>query len=616
MSPEQASGRPVDAQSDQFAFGLLTYEMLSGRQAFDRPSVVETLAAIVRDEPVPLGSVCSDLPEPFGRVIARCLSKLPKDRFESSRDLVLALAACDPRGTHASSGVLLPAGYDVLAPARPAGAWSSRRVAVAGATAALLVVAVTARLLLKPATPPPPIESMAVLPFESGSGPDAQYLADGVTDSLIAQMSRVPSLRVMARGTVTHYRGTGDPQAAGRRLNVAAVVTGRVARQAERLSVSAELIEVATGVRLWGNRFEAPFVDVLRVQDAVATNIAEALRLRLSSDAQRSMAIHGTNDPFAYELLLKGRYLMTHDTEEDDTAARELFRKALARDPRFLDARLEVATTYIRSAGNLYAPPTDAWARAEEEIQAVLAVDPENFRARVNRAVRHFMFDWDWAKAEQEFARLSADPRLYQSNAYHPLAIYSWVRGRTDEAVAVMERALLVDPENTESKVMRADLLAQAGRLDDAVAQFTAIAAAAPDDSRPLFALAELMKRRGQIGDAIAMLRKACEHSDDPAGIDALTAARTEADYEAAEVAIARARLDDHENRAKTRYVSPLDLARLHAQVGNREQAFQALALAVAERSPGLVHLKVDRAWDHVRADPRFAAIVRQVGIP
>jgi tetratricopeptide (TPR) repeat protein len=226
------------------------------------------------------------------------------------------------------------------------------------------------------------------------------------------------------------------------------------------------------------------------------------------------------------------------------------------------------------------------------------------------------MFDWDWTRAEQAFSALRADPRLYLSNSYHPVAIYYWVRGRPDEAVAVMDRALQNDPENVESKVMRADLLAQAGRLDDAVAQYTALAAADPDDSRPLFGLAGVMKQRGRILDAIAMLRKACERSKDPAGIDALAAARTEADYEAAEVAIARARLEDLRSQARFRYVSPLDLARLHAQVGEGDRAFAELALAVTERSPGLVHLKVDRAWDRLRADQRFASVVRQVGIP
>lgn len=614
MSPEQAAGRAVDFRSDQFAFGLLTYEMLSGRQAFQRPTVIETLSAIINEEPRSLASVRSDVPDAFAQVISRCLSKQPKDRFGSSRDLVAALASCDPRAGTSGSGVLLPTGYDVLVHGRPL---AKRRRAIAAAAAALVVLA-TAAVWQQVGSQrgQAAIDSMAVLPFESASGPAEEYLGDGISDALIGQMSRVAGLRVMARGTVLHYRGTKDPQAVGRQLRVGAVVTGSVARRGDRLSVSAELIAVSSGQRLWGDTFEAPIADLLRVQDAIVTNISEGLRLRLSGDARRGLAQHATEDPVAYELLLKGRHLMANDTEEDDIAARELFRQALQRDPRFVEARLDVVTTYIRSAGNLYAPPTDAWGRAAEELKAVLAIDPGNVRARANRAVRYFMFDWDWAKAEEEFAGISDDPRLYYSNGYHPVAIYFWVRGRTDEALAVMERGLVVDPENFESRIMRADLLAQAGRLDEAVAQYSALESAAPDDNRPMYGLADVMKRRGRIQDAIAALRKAYELSNEPAGLDALATARSEADYNAAEVAVARARITELESQASSRYISPLDLARLHAQVGDRERAFANLALAVAERSPGLVHLKVDRAWDRIRADQRFAAVVRQVGIP
>jgi tetratricopeptide (TPR) repeat protein len=355
---------------------------------------------------------------------------------------------------------------------------------------------------------------------------------------------------------------------------------------------------------------------VLQVQDTIASNISEGLRLRLSNDLKRSLASHGTENAEAYELLLKGRSLLALDTEEDDSAARDLFRRAIEKDPKFVEAHLEVAATFVRSAGNLYAPPTDAWARADEEIKKVLALDPQNFRARVNRAVRSFMFDWDWPRADEEFRQLSADSRLFLSNAYHPVAIYYWVRGRPDESVSVMDRALLVDPQNLESQVMRADLLAQAGRLDDAIRQYTAIAAAAPEDSRAHYGLAEILKRRGDIRGAIDALRKAYELSGESAGTEALARARDEEGYEAAEVAVARARLADLEGLEKTRYVSPLDIARLHAQVGNREEAFTSLSLALAERSAGLVHLKADRAWDRIRDDPRFAALVRRIGIP
>jgi TolB-like protein/tetratricopeptide (TPR) repeat protein len=616
MSPEQASGRPVDNRSDQFALGVLTYEMLAGRQAFERPSVIETLSAILHDDPAPLGSLRSGVTRGFERVVMRCMAKAPANRFESTRDLVEALAACDIRTSGGDLETLVP---DVAARSGASGRGLSRWRSgwlIAGALTVTLGVAGAVWQGLGSAMPAA-IGSVAVLPFESvGAAPEDEYLGDGLAGAVIAQMSQVPSLRVIARGTAFHFRGAKDPRAVGRQLGVASVVTGRVTRKADRLSVSAELIDVASGVQLWSEKYDAPLAEVLRVQDALVSNLSSGLRLRLSDELKRTLVVHGTEDAEAYTLLLKGRSLLVNDTEEDDLAARGVFRQALERDPGFIEARLDLVATYIRSAGNLYAAPTDAWGRAEEELKIVLSRDPQNSRARLNHAVRYFMYDWDWAKAEEEFARLRDDPRVFLSNAYHPVAIFAWVRGRMDEAVAIMERALVSDPQNVESQVMRADFLAQAGRLDDAVAAYTAIASANPDDARPLFGTADIMKRRGDIAEAIRLLRKAYEVSDEPAGAEALADARTEADYEAAERVVARSRLEDLTSLAQVRYVSPLDLARLHAQLGQSEQAFASLALAVAERSPGLVHLKVDRAWDAIRADRRFAAVVRQVGIP
>jgi len=613
MSPEQATGRAVDPRSDQFALGALAYEMLAGRQAFARPSAIETLSAIIREDPVPIASIRSDVSSSFQRVIARCLAKLPKDRFDSSRDLAAALTALDSRpGDVAPAG--WPTGPESTTAVKPMA--TRRRAALAGAAVLAVVVAAIA---WNPFTAPPAraIDSLAVLPFDATTSENAaDYLGDGLTEALIDQMSRLPSIRVMARGTVVRFKGMTDPRAAGTQLGVGAVVTGRVTHRGDRLTISAELIETATGLRLWGETYDAPFADVLHVQDAIATKISEGLRLRLSDDLKRTLAAHGTENVEAYELLLKGRHLLANDTEEDDNAARDLFRKAIEKDPRFVEAHLEVAVTYIRSAGNLYAPPTDAWARAEESLKTVVALDPQNFRVRLSHAVRSFMFDWDWARAEREFQELSADPRLLRSNAYHPVAIYFWVRGRVDDAVTLMERALVVDPDNLESRVMHADFLAQAGRLDEAVTEYKAIVAAAPQDSRPLYGLADVLKLRGDMPGAIQTLAKAYELSDEFTGTHALASARTDAEYEAAEVAVARARLADLEGQSKSRYVSPLDIARLQAQIGNRDKAFASLNLALSERSMGLVHLKVDRAWDRIRDDPRFVAVVRRVGIP
>jgi len=619
MSPEQASGRPVDFRSDQFALGLLVYEMLAGRRAFERPTAVETLSAIIREDPVPIASVRRDISEAFQRVIARCLAKLPKDRFDSTRDLAAALATLEHDSATVTGPpvvVHVPSQADAQAiPATRPRLW--RRSVLVGVAVLMLAAAAVSWGRFGTAARPS-IDSLAVLPFENASDDkDAEYLGDGLTDTLIDRMSRVQSLAVKARGAVFRFKGTRDPQAAGQQLGVGAVLTGRVTRRGDRLTISAELIEISTGIRLWGETYDGAFADVLHMQDSIASSISEGLRLRLSSDQKRTLAKHGTDSVAAYELYLRARSLMTHDTEEDDRAAQDLFEQAAKLDPRFVDARAGIATIIIRSAGNLYAPPAAAWTRAGEELEKVLALDPDNFNARISLATRRYQFDWDWATAEREFQTLIGDPRLLVSaTAYHPVVLYSCIRGRADDAVAIVEGALQHDPANLESRVMLGDILVQAGRLDEAIKSYTATAASAPDDARPLFGLADILKRRGEIAGAIETLRKAYDLSGEDYGVEALAAARTEADYERAELVVARERLGDLEALVKDRYISPLDLARLNAQLGEREQAFARLEAAFAERSPGLASLMIDRAWDRIRDDARFAALVRRVGIP
>ena len=617
MSPEQASGRPADFRSDQFALGLLAYEILTGRRAFVRPTAVETLSAIIREEPEPIGVVRGGSAAGIQRVIARCLSKRPEDRFETTRELA---AACELIGGEASDDEHWPVaapeatGLPAHSAATRAKWWASRTGLM---LAAGLVIVLAAAGWYRFAGAPAAIQSLAVLPFANASGdPEAEYLGDGLTESLIDQLTRLPSLKVMARATVFRFKGTSDPQAAGRRLGVGAILSGSVARRGDRLAVSAELVEIATGVRLWGDTFDRPFADLIRVQDSIASDISGALRLHLSGQEKRTLAAHGTENAEAYELFLRARYLMAGDTEEDDLEARRLLQQAIAIDPQFLDAHLGVMSTYSRMAGNGYASPAEARAGADAELQKALAIDPGNVQVRAAVANRQFLFDRDWVGADRTYRELSSDPQLFVGNQFHPITLFYASLGRTEEALALMERALRVDPENIESRIMHGNYLAQAGRLEDSITAYRGVIAEDPSDPRPLYGLADVLRRRGDVKGAIDTLRKAYELDGEEQGARMLATARTDKDYENAEVAVARNRLGDLEQLAKERYVSPFDIGRLHALIGARDKAFAFLELALVERSVGLGMLKVDPSWDRIRDDPRFADVVRRVGIP
>jgi TolB-like protein/Flp pilus assembly protein TadD/predicted Ser/Thr protein kinase len=615
MSPEQATGRNADFRSDQFSFGAVVHELLTGQRAFHRPTPVETLSAILRDEPAPLDSIRGDVSDVFRRVIARCLEKSPEQRFASTRELATALEALTPES-------LAPA-----APTKTAVPDRSAAVVARPARARLLLVVAAALAIATVASSAffwnrwfgaalPAITSVAVLPFENtAQDPDIDYIGDGLTDGLIDHLRRAESLKVMARATVMRFKGQQNPQEAARELEVGAVVTVALSRRGDQLVVSAELIDGATGERLWGQTFDRPVADLMRVQDSIVVSIAEGLRLRLSGEEKARLGGFGTNNPEAYELFLKARFLMQSDTEDGDLEARKLFVQATDKDPNFIDAHLAIASTYARAA-SAYMPPREALALGDAALRRAAAIDRNNVAVRVATAARQFTLKRDWAAAEREYRAVMHDPVVLRTVQYHPIALFLVAIGRSDEAAALVQRALEVDPGNLESRVMLGNFQLQAGWLDEALRTYHTIAADVPDDSRPLFGIADVYKRRGDFVRAAEVRRKAHALAGDEDAAQAFMGVTTEVEYAKAEVTVARAYLRELEEAGKVTYVPPFDLARAHALAGNREQALAGLERAASDPYVGLTFLKVDQAWESFRADPRFAAVVRRVGIP
>jgi TolB-like protein/Flp pilus assembly protein TadD len=608
LAPEQIQGGEADARADLFALGSILFEMLTGKRAFARGSTVDTLHAIVHDAPPDLSGAPGDISASIETIVSRLLHKAPNDRFQTAADLVWALEQ--------------PATYTehVRARRRPVKGGPARYVHPPLWIALLsagLVAAVAGGAFLWTAWSRPPINSVAVLPFgNTARDPDMEYLSAGVADGLIDHLSRAESLSVKAHATVMRFKGERDPQKAARALGVGAVVTGGLLRRGTQIVVSAELIHAETGERLWGKTFDRPMTDLMLVQDSIVLAIADGLRLPLSGAEKARLGGFGTESPEAYELFLKGRYLLQSDTETGDLEALELFKRAAEKDPNFLDAHLGLVSTYFRSAG-LYASPREATIRAEAALAKAAAIDPSNVAVRVAAAHHRFTTTHDWAATERAYRAVLNDPALLRTMQYHPIAMFFVAIGRPDEAVALLERALVADPGNLETRVMLGSFLFQAGRLDDALRVYAAIAKEAPEDPRPLFGAADVYKRRGDFARAAESRRKGHALADDDAAARAFAEATTATAYAEAERTVADAELRQLEELAKERYIPVIDIARLHARVGNRERALAGLEQAAREGGyAGLALLKADEAWDSVRADPRFAAVVRQIGIP
>ncbi|MGH9366922.1 MAG: serine/threonine protein kinase, partial [Thermoanaerobaculia bacterium] len=334
MSPEQVRGKASDARSDIFAFGAILYEMLSGRRAFQGDTAADAMSAILTKDPPELSATNRNISPGLDRAVRHCLEKDPERRFHSAHDLAFDLDALSDASGAAPQAL------------RPARSW--KRMALPIAAAAILALAVAAIWWRRSTTTGAALDSIAVLPFVNASkDPETEYLSDGITESIINSLSRLRELRVVARSSVFRYKGRDeDPQKAGRELNARAVVSGKVLQRGDTLSVQADLVDVGNGAQIWGDHYDRKLSDILTVQEEIAKEISEKLRLRLTGEEKEKLKKRYTESTEAYQLYLKGRYEWEKRTAAGLQQSTEFFQKAIEKDPAFALAYAGLADSY------------------------------------------------------------------------------------------------------------------------------------------------------------------------------------------------------------------------------------------------------------------------------
>jgi TolB-like protein/predicted Ser/Thr protein kinase len=610
MSPEQAMGKAAGHTSDQFSFGVILYEMLSGRRAFARETVVETLSAIIRVHPPSIQTLNPDVPQPLRQIVERCLAKEPGERYLETNELAAQIR--DLRDRMLAEGSKSPSRIQFKRLNR-------RRAIWVGGTAALGVIAGLGGWELWPRDTG--IRSLAVLPFETTTqDEDAEFLSVLIAESLIRQIASLRSLRVLPRNAGLTFKGKNvDPIAAGRLLDVDAVVTGTIARRSGRLHITAELTSVRRRAVLWGDTYDEDEADLLVVQDKIVGKIVNTgIRIQLSGEERAQFGRHATNNAEAYELYARALYHQDKEQEEDYLTARGLLEQAVQKDPNFALAYVALARNHTIMAVDGYARPTDMWPQVYRYTRRALELDPTLLEANSGLAAEAFWSRWDWQGAEKEYEIASRSPLTGELMGW---VFLRWVIGRYDDALEVIRKARMSDPLGTVWRLREASLLTQSGKLDQGGNLYEEIIHDEPKDARAYFGLAETRRAQNRFDEAIALIRRGSE-LDAQDGLlpdsleEALSAARGIDGYRKVENALAEIELENLKTRVVEAYVSPVDFARVHARLGNKEEAIRYLDAAVKEPSPGVVFLKVDHVWDTVRDDSRFQDAVRRIGLP
>lgn len=456
-------------------------------------------------------------------------------------------------------------------------------------------------------------ESLAVLPFYNETDDsNAEYLARGITESIINSLSLLTQIRVMACSTIYFCKYQDQPpQDVGRMLGVRVVLVGKIFQAQDRLIIRTELVEVESGWQIWGEQYDRKVSDILILQDEIASAISEKLRLKLTKEQHRRLTTHKTENADSYQLYLKGRYNWNKQTEEGYEKSIEYYEQAIEADPGFALAYSGLTDSYVLLDFYGIRPPNEMMPKARAAALKALEIDDTLAEAHTSLACVKLVHDWDWLGAEREFKHAVALNPKYP-HAHHWYSHFLLAMGRFEESYRESQIALDLDPLDPGSNLHLGWYYLYTRQYEQAIKQFQWTLEIDPHFWPPHTLLGETYGQRGMYEEAIRQIEHTRQVKERPLTLGYLGHAYAISN----QTDQARELLGELKDQSKSNYVPPYGIALIYTGLGDKDNAFEWLDKAADARNEWMGWLKVNPEFDSLRADQRFTTLLRRIGLP
>ena len=617
MSPEQARGEDVDLRSDIWSLGVLLYELITGQLPFKGDYEQAIIYCILNEKYAGLDNFRPDVPPELKSIVEKALEKDADKRYRQTKALIDDLKRMAEKPALATKESAGDSGVGATDRNLPMKKKFHGRLVYPLAAVIIILLSAIGYFLFD--SDNDTIESLAILPFVNASNDtDTDYLSDGVTASLINRLTEITGLKVMSRHSVARFKEKNqDPLAAGRLMAVQSVLTGQLDIRGEHLLVDVELLNVDDGRQLWGDRFERDRSDILNVERDIVKRIGDKLKIKISGDGADTAEGEASIDPLAYDLYLRGRYIMLGTSDDGPARAQEYFRKAIEYDPGLAVAYAGLGESYVTQAWLGSRNRDEIIPLAKAALSKAMELDDQLSEAYVLAGEIALYFDWEWGAAKTAYEK-AIDLKPGSDLAHREYANYLSLMDRPDEAIAEAQIAQTLDPLSVYATHQLGYSLLSAGRLTEAATEFSKAIDLNPAWVWGNIKLGLTYALMGEQEKAIAAMKRADELLAGKVPSPLAQSWLAQIAYICGDPERVKSTLARLESQAQITFVDPIAFADIYQRIGDLEKCFEYLELGYQVRTPLMAFLLLERRflWKQIAQDSRYLSLIERLNFP